>query len=143
MNFPICIWFWNETFDSKIMCRLSWKTWKIGNTILFHWVCNELMSFKPRSLTIQWSRSTELIFVEKFREFEIFSRNAIVDNLHFHVLVSMTFFFIISAIYVGSNLLLASKKIKQCIFLDVIINKTQQQDYIFPKSHCHSCINPI
>ena len=94
MNFiPIRVWFRNKTFGSETVCRLSWEkdTWKTENTIFFHWVGNELISFKPRSLTIQRSHSSfsRFIYVVTFREFEICSRHAIINNLHFHISINI------------------------------------------------------
>ena len=95
--FPVRVRFGNKTFGSETVCRLSWKkdTWKTEKTIFFHWAGNELVSFKLRSLTIQQSHSSfsRFIYVVTSREFEICSRHAIINNLHFHIFININTLF--------------------------------------------------
>ena len=149
MNFfPVRVWFQNETFGSETVSRLSWKkdTWRTGNSILFHWVGNELISFKPRSLTIQRSHSSffRFIYVVAIREFEICSRYAIINDLHFHIFININIPFddicnMISWLDVKAAVGICKSK---HIFLDVMISKKHNSRIIFPESHYQFCINP-
>ena len=95
--FPMPVWFRNKTFGSKTVCRLSWKedTWKTENTIFFYWVCNELIYFKPRSLTIQWffSSFSRFICIVTLREFDICFSYAIINNLDFYIFINVNTIF--------------------------------------------------
>ena len=87
---------------------------------------NELMSFKPRSLTIQPSHSSffRFIYAVTFREFEICSRHAIINNLHFHIFINISTLFYdicnISRLDVKAAVSIYKSK---HIFLNVMISK--------------------
>ena len=149
MNFfPVRVWFRNKTFGWETVCRLSWKkdTWRTGNSIFFHWVGNELICFKPRSLTIQRSNSSffRFIYLVAFREFEICSRHLIINNLHFHIFININTPLddICNISWLDVKAAVSICKSKH-IFLDVMISKKHNSRIIFPKSHYHFWINPI
>ena len=141
--FPIRVWFWNKLFRLETVRRLSWEkdTWKATPPSS---ICNELISFKPKSLTIQWSHSSfsRFICLVTFREFENCSRHAIINNLHFHVFININtllLWYLQYLLVVRQN---CSQYLKsKLIFFDLMISKNHNSRIIFHKSCYYFWIN--